>query len=94
MLKHFKNSLATKFKYLFPFRHSWFRVLLILQSCCLFQLATIAQDPLIVKSEGGGPSEEVAVEKARLKAVIGQIDAIARLKTVKRFFKSLTELYT
>ena len=84
MLKHFKNSLATKFKYLFPFRYSWFRVLLILQSCCLFQLAAIAQDPLIVKSEGGGPSEEVAVEKARMKAIIGQIDAIARLKTVKR----------
>ena len=84
MLKHFKNSLAAKFKYLFPFRYSWFRVLLILQSCCLFQLATIAQDPLIVKSEGGGPSEEIAVEKARMKAIIGQIDAIARLKTVKR----------
>jgi len=84
MLKHFKNSLAAKFKYLFPFRYSWFRVLLILQSCCLFQLAAIAQDPLIVKSEGGGPSEEVAVEKARMKAIIGQIDAIARLKTVKR----------
>ena len=84
MLKHFKNSLATKFKYLFPFRYSWFRVLLILQSCCLFQLAAIAQDPLIVKSEGGGPSEEIAVEKARMKAIIGQIDAIARLKTVKR----------
>ena len=84
MLKHFKNSLATKFKYLFPFHCSWFRALLILQSCCLFQLTTIAQDPLVVKSEGGGPSEEVAVEKARLKAIIGQIDAIARLKTVKR----------
>ncbi|MDP6751083.1 MAG: caspase family protein [Candidatus Poribacteria bacterium] len=84
MLKHFKNSLAAKFKYLFPFRYSWFRVLLILQSCCLFQLATIAQDPLIVKSEGGGPSEKIAVEKARMKAIIGQIDAIARLKTVKR----------
>ena len=84
MLKHFKNSFATKFKYLFPLHRLWFRALLILQSCCLLPLTTTAQDPLVVKSEGGGSSEEVAVERARLKAIIGQIDAIARLKTVKR----------
>ena len=59
-------------------------IAIFLMAIFLIQATFAQEEGVKVRSEGGGSSPEEAITKARTKAVSSQVDALVRLKPIKR----------